>query len=120
MRSIARADRPAADRALPWILGLALALVVWAPVLGRGYVLAHDMVFVPHPDLNARSLGLDGGVPRAVPADFLVALVCTVVPSWVLQQLALVGTVVSATVGAWRMSPARTLPGALAAAVIFA
>ena len=119
MRSIARADRPAADRALPWMVGLALVLLVWGPVLGRGYVLAHDMVFVPSPDLNARSLGLDGGVPRAVPMDFLVALVAVVVPAWVVQQVALVGTLLAGTVGAWRASPARTLPGALAAAVLY-
>ncbi len=120
MPSLARAERRTLDRWLPWALGALLALLVWAPVLGRGYVLGYDMVFVPHPALDLRGLGVDGGVPRAVPADFLVAVLSRVVPAWVLQQALLVGVVVGACVGAWRVSPARTLPATAAAAVLYA
>ena len=119
MATLARAERPTLDRHLPWVLALVLALAVWAPVLGRGYVLAYDMVFVPRPALGDASLGVAGGVPRAVPGDFLVALGAHVVPSWVLQEALLVAIVVLACVGAWRMSPARTLTGAGVTAVLY-
>lgn len=119
MPSLAREERSTLDRWAPWGLGVALALLMWAPVLGRGYVLAYDMVFVPHPALDSRSLGVEGGVPRAVPGDFLVAAATHVVPGWLLQQLLLVGLVVLGCVGAWRMSPARTVPAAGATAVLW-
>jgi hypothetical protein len=37
-------------------------------------VLTYDMVFVPRLELTGGLLGLDTAVPRAVPADLLVAL----------------------------------------------
>lgn len=119
MATLARAERPTLDRRVPWALAAVLALAVWAPVLGRGYVLVYDMVFTPHPPVGSASLGVDGGVPRAVPADFLVALAAHVVPAWVLQEAILVAVVVLACIGAWRVSPARTLTGAGLSALLY-
>jgi len=120
MRSIARADRPGVDRWAGRSWSALLALLVTWPLLGPGYTLSYDMVFVPDPASGARSLGLDGSVPRAVPMDFLLGLVGHVLPMPVVQQLALVFCVGGAALGMWRISPARTIPGAAAAASVYA
>jgi len=120
MRSIARAARPEVERWLARGVAVLLALLVCFPLLGHGYTLSYDMVFVPDPALNGRTLGLDGSVPRAVPMDFLVALLARVAPVPLLQQAALLFCVGGAALGAWRVSPARTLPGAAAAATAYA
>jgi len=120
MRSIARADRPAGDRWGGRAVSAALALLVCFPLLGPGYTLSYDMVFVPDPVLNARTLGLDGSVPRAVPMDFVLGVLALGMPVPVLQQAALLLCVGGAALGAWRLSPATTLPGAAAAATTYA
>lgn len=75
---------------LAWSAGLALAVL--GPLLvGPGYWLFGDMVFVPEQPWKGAWLGLDGALPRAVPMDALVSLATHVVPgSWV-QRLLLVG-----------------------------
>jgi hypothetical protein len=120
MRSIARDARPEVERWLARGVAVLLALLVCFPLLGPGYTLSYDMVFVPDPALNGRTLGLDGSVPRAVPMDFLIALLSHVAPVSLLQQAALLFCVGGAALGAWRLSPARTLPGAAAAATAYA
>jgi hypothetical protein len=67
----------------------ALALVVFGPLLvGPGYWLFGDMVFVPEQPWKPAWLGLDGALPRAVPMDALVSVVTQVVPgSWVQRGL---------------------------------
>ena len=120
MRMLARADAPSADRWLARLLGGLVALAVCLPFLGRGYVLVYDMVFVPRPVADDHGLGLDGTVPKAVPADFLIGLFAHAIPAWVIQQICLVAIFWLAFTGAWRLSPARTIPGAAASASIFA
>lgn len=90
-------------RGWPWLVALALAVVVLGPALAPGYVLRGDMVFVPRQPLKDAWWGLDGSVPRAVPMDGLVALLSVLVPGQVLQKVALVGALVLAAVGAERM-----------------
>ena len=87
---------------LSWSAGL--ALVVFGPLLiGPGYWLFGDMVFVPDQPWKAAWLGLDGGLPRAVPMDALVSVVTQVVPgSWV-QRALLVGGFVLGGLGAGRV-----------------
>ncbi|KAA1417859.1 hypothetical protein F0U44_14515 [Nocardioides humilatus] len=84
-----RPDR-ATSADLAWTSALALA--VFGPLLvGSGYWLFGDMVFVPEQPWKSAWLGLDGSLPRAVPMDALVSLATHVVPgSWV-QRLLLVG-----------------------------
>ncbi len=119
MRSIARADRPTADRWAARALALLVALVVCGPLLGHGYTLVADMVFVPDPAFSPRSWGGDGSVPRAVPVDALLALVGAVLPMWLVQQVLLLLATGLGVLGAWRVSPAQTLLGAAAGALAF-
>src|SRR6478735_9398159 len=63
-------------RAWPWLL----TFVVLGPLLGRGFVLTYDMVFVPDLAMRTDFLGLGSGLPRAVPSDAAVAVLDTVVP----------------------------------------
>jgi hypothetical protein len=103
-------------------VGLAVAvlsaLVQLGPVLGHGYVLVRDMAFSPHPPLTGRLLGLDS-VPRAVPSDGIVALLCRVLPGDVVEDLVLVAIIVAAGWGAARLVPSRRLPATAAAAALY-
>ncbi len=84
------------------------------PVLGPGYLLTYDMVWVPDLALRADVVGLGSGLPRAVPSDAVVAVVDEVVPGMLLQKLVLLGCLVAAGAGAAAL--ARALAGAGTAA----
>ena len=101
-------------------VGGVLALLALGPLLGRGYVLTYDMVFVPRLELTRGLLGLDTAVARAVPADLLVALAGRLVPADLVQKLLLVGVLVGAAAGAARLTPARSRLPRAAAAVLYA
>ena len=66
------------------------------------------MVFVPRLELTGGLLGLDTAVPRAVPADLLVALASRLVPADVVQKLLLAGVFLGAAAGAARLVPSRS------------
>lgn len=87
---------------LAWSTGI--GLVVFGPLLlGPGYWLFGDMVFVPEQPWKPAWLGLDGALPRAVPMDALVSVVTQVVPgSWV-QRALLVGGFVLGGLGTGRV-----------------
>ena len=74
------------------------AVLVW-PALGRGQLLYRDFVSVPDPSVTARTLGLDGPAPRAVPLDLVIALLDPFVPSGLQQQLILLTTLLLAGLG---------------------
>ncbi|MFL6062964.1 MAG: hypothetical protein ACJ72E_17180 [Marmoricola sp.] len=81
-----------------------LALLALAPVvLARGYVLVGDMSFVPDQPWKSAWLGLDGSVPRAVPADAFTSALSHVVPGDLLQKVVLLGALLGAGVGAIRL-----------------
>jgi hypothetical protein len=103
------------------VLGLgALAL---GPVLfSRGYVLVADMTFVPDQPWKAAWLGLDGSVPRAVPADAVVAVLDDLVPGDLLQKAILLGVLVLAGVGMLRLTarvPGIAGPARLGGAALY-
>jgi hypothetical protein len=98
--------------------GVACALLQLGPVLGRGYVLVRDMVFVPRLPLDAHVPGLDG-VPRAVPSDLLVALASRVLPGSAVQDLLLVAIIALAGWGAARLATDARVSVAVAAAVLY-
>jgi len=100
------------------VTGVALAVLLLAPLVGPGFVLAFDMVFVPELPLAGRLLGLDG-TPRAVPSDLLVALAGQVVPGAWLQDLVLVALVVGAAWGAARLVPSDAPSAAVVAATAY-
>ncbi|MEZ0580903.1 hypothetical protein [Nocardioides sp. MH1] len=95
--------RPERAATVDLVWSAALALTVFGPLLvGPGYWLFGDMVFVPEQPWKAAWLGLDGSLPRAVPMDALVSLATHVVPgSWV-QRALLVGGFLLGGVGIGR------------------
>jgi len=101
-------------------LCVGMAMLVVAPVLRPGFVLAYDMVFTPRQDLTAASLGLGSQLPRSVPADALVALATLAVPGELLQKAVLVLILACAAGGAARLTPHPSLWARAAAGVLYA
>ncbi|MCR1781558.1 hypothetical protein KVF89_03345 [Nocardioides carbamazepini] len=92
--------RPGTDLAVT----IAITVLVLGPLLvGGGYWLVGDMVFVPHQPWKSAWLGLDGSLPRAVPMDALVSLATEVVPGGVVQRLLLVGGFLAGGLGIGRV-----------------
>lgn len=100
---------------LPAAWAGALSLLVLLPLLAPGYVLVYDMVFTPRQYLVPDSLGLSDVVPRAVPADAVVAMLTRLVPGQVVQKAVLVAALLLAGLGAARLSRLSGWSGALAA-----
>lgn len=99
----------------------ALALVILAPVFGRGYVLTYDMVWVPHLDVDRTEVwGLGSGLARAVPSDAVVALLGHLMPAPVVQQLALFLALFLLSTGVARLLRERGLVAQLAGATFAA
>ncbi|MET3960314.1 hypothetical protein ABIE44_000248 [Marmoricola sp. OAE513] len=80
--------------------GLALAPVL----LSRGFVLIGDMAFVPDQPWSPAWLGLDGSVPRAVPADAVVSVLSQVLAADLLQKVVLLGALLLAGFGMRRFT----------------
>lgn len=95
------------------------AAVTGPLLLGRGFALVGDMVFVPEQPWKAAWLGADGSVPRAVPSDAIVSALTTVVPGDLLQKAVLLGLVVGAALGMSRLVGERALVPRLAAATLY-
>jgi hypothetical protein len=100
------------------VVGLASALLQLGPVLGSGYVLTRDMVFVPRLPLTGALLGRDG-VPRAVPSDLLVALLSRIVPGGIVQDVVLVAIIALAGWGVARLVPSDSAWPMAAAAALY-
>ena len=86
--------------AWPALAGLALGLLALGPGLRRGFLLSYDMVAVPRQPFTAALAGLDGGPPRAVPSDAVVAVASRVLPADLAQKLLLLSIFVLACSGA--------------------
>lgn len=92
---------------IPGMWSTILTIVLLGPALRPGFTLSYDMVFVPRQAMLPQSLGLGGGLPRAVPQDAVVAAVSTVVDGAWLQHGILLGIGILAGIGAARLvSPA--------------
>lgn len=100
------------------LTGATLALLLLTPLLGPGYVLVRDMVFVPRIPLGTQLLGLDG-VPRGVPSELLVAVLGRVIPTGWLQDLILLAIVVGGAWGAARLAPTTSRAAAVAAGTAY-
>ena len=82
----------------------AVALAVLGPLLlGSGFWLVGDMVFVPDQPWKPAWLGLDGALPRAVPMDALVSLASYVVPGALVQKALLLGGFLAGGLGVARV-----------------
>jgi hypothetical protein len=98
-------DRPP-WRSAPVVLWTAsMAALVLAPLARPGYALVGDMVFTPQQTLLPDALGLGSGLPRAVPADAVVAVLTQVVDGALVQRVALVAALLLAGLGAARLAP---------------
>jgi hypothetical protein len=99
----------AARRAALPVACAGLASLMLAPILPPGYVLVYDMVFTPRQPLLPDSIGLGSALPRAVPADAVVALATEVLPGQVVQKVVLLVAVWAAAYGAARLVPTGSL-----------
>lgn len=107
----------------PLVLVGAAALACGPVLLGRGYVLVGDMTFVPSQPAKDAWLGLDGSVPRAVPADAVVSFASRLVPGDLLQKAILLAALVGAAIGMLRLVTRLVEPSSrlapLGAAVLY-
>ena len=97
-----------------WILpgyALVLTLAVIAPLLAPGYLLIRDAVSTPRSFLTDAALGLGENAPRAVPQDFAVAALSTVVDGGIVVKALLTAGLFLAGWGAGRLA-AQLLPDA--------
>jgi hypothetical protein len=101
------------------LVAVGLALLVLAPLLGRGFVLVYDMVFTPRQWLLPESVGLSSALPRSVPADAVVALVTSVVPGDLVQQVFLLGALAAGPLGAGLLVPTGSVGVRVVAAVAY-
>lgn len=108
------------ERWVPRAVAALIALVVLAPLVRPGYVLAYDMMFVPRQPLRWDLIAPAAGLPRAVPQDAVVSLLSQVGPGWLWQRVALVAAVYGAALGAARLVPAERLLTRVVAAVAYA
>lgn len=97
-----------------------LALLMLAPLLGRGFVLSYDMVFAPRQSLVPDAFGLGSSLARSVPADAVAALATAVLPGDIVQKLVLLLSVFFAAYGAGRLVPTESLGIRIVAATGYA
>lgn len=83
-----------------------LALAVTAPLLAPGYLLVRDAVSTPRSYLSDAALGLSEAAPRALPQDFFMAVVSSMVDGGVVVKTLLVAGLWLAGWGAARLAAA--------------
>ncbi|PTR23521.1 hypothetical protein C8K36_109103 [Rhodococcus sp. OK519] len=98
-------------RAVPSLYSLVLAALILGPLLGPGYLLIRDAVSTPRSYVTDSALGLTDAAARAVPQDWLVAVLSSVVDGGVLVKAIMFAALWLAGWGAARMA-AVALPGA--------
>ena len=110
--------RPDRRADLAW--SAALTLLITGPLLlGPGYWLVGDMVFVPQQPWKSAWLGLDGSLPRAVPMDALVSVLRPVVPASVVEPACLVSALPLVRWGISRTRGERSTAARGAAVTVF-
>ncbi len=109
-----------------WLTGLVLSLAVMGPALRPGSLLNLDLVMVPDPPVPSGVWGLGPELPRRVPMWVPVAWLSTLVGGDLVARLLMVGGLLLAFVGMYRLT-ARLAGGrggaawaALGAAVLYA
>lgn len=100
----------------------ALALAVTAPLLAPGYILIRDAVSTPRSYLSDGAIGLGEAAPRAVPQDFAVAALSTMLDGGIVVKALLITGLFLAGWGAGRLAgallPEAGTPGQLVAATV--
>lgn len=104
------------------LYALALAAAITAPLTAPGYLLIRDAVSTPRSYLTDAALGVGEAAPRAVPQDFFIAVMTTVVDGGILVKALLAAGLWLAGWGAARLAaqwvPAAGVPGQLVAATV--
>lgn len=75
---------------MPALYALALTVLVTAPLFSPGYLLLRDAVSTPRSYLSDAALGLSEAAPRALPQDFFLAVVSSVIDGGVAVKALLV------------------------------
>lgn len=101
---------PSLARAVPSLYSLVLAVLILGPLLGPGYLLLRDAVSTPRSYVTDSALGLTDAAARAVPQDWLIAMLSSVVDGGIVVKAILVAALWAAGWGAARMA-AVLLPG---------
>lgn len=101
---------PSLARAVPSLYSLVLAVLILGPLLGPGYLLLRDAVSTPRSYVTDSALGLTDAAARAVPQDWLIAMLSSVVDGGIVVKAILVAALWAAGWGAARMV-AVLLPG---------
>ena len=112
-------DRTRASRALAYAWVAVLSVGIVGPALWPGFALSYDLVFTPRQDLLPGSIGVGGGLPRAVPQDAVVALIEMIVPGSIVEKVALLAVLLLAGTGMLRLLPG-TVAGVVAATIAIA
>lgn len=102
--------QPSLARAAPSLYSLLLAVLIVGPLLGPGYLLLRDAVSTPRSFVTDSALGLTDAAARAVPQDWLIAVLSSVVDGGVVVKAILLAALWLAGWGAARMV-AVLLPG---------
>lgn len=101
---------------------LALTLAVTGPLFRPGYLLIRDAVSTPRSYLSDAALGISEAAPRAVPQDFAIGVLSTVIDGGFLVKALLIAAVFLAGWGAGRLAglliPEARVPGGLIAATL--
>jgi hypothetical protein len=100
--------------------GFVLGTLAIGPGLAPGFVLAYDMVFVPHPVFTKATFGLTGMLPRHVPSDAVVTALSHLAPADVVQKAILLAIFVLACASASTLVDSDRLLPRLAAGVVYA
>ncbi|MCA1005110.1 hypothetical protein LCL87_05250 [Rhodococcus hoagii] len=101
---------PSLARAAPSLYSLVLTTLILGPLLGPGYLLLRDAVSTPRSYVTDSALGLTDAAARAVPQDWLIAVLSSGVDGGVVVKAILVAALWLAGWGAARMV-AALLPG---------
>lgn len=108
------------DRRVDLAWSTLLTLAITGPLLlGPGYWLVGDMVFVPQQPWKPAWLGLDGSLPRAVPMDAVISVLTQVVPGSVVQRVFLVSAFLLGGLGISRLAGERSWAARAAAVTVF-
>jgi hypothetical protein len=98
-------------------VAVAIAAVIYGPMLAPGFPLRYDLVSVPRPVLGEDALGLGDRLPRAIPLDAAVALLAKLLPDTLLTQLLGLLALTLAGWGVAVLTP-TPLPGRLLALLV--
>jgi hypothetical protein len=107
-------------RILPWLVGLAGAVVVLGPTLAGGSILNLDFVALPELHLPRGAWGLGPELPRRVPMFVLLAWTAPLLGGTLGMKLLLVTSLAAATAGATRLALPVPLPWRLGAGLVYA